>query len=157
MATPRCLASITTSTAWYGTPERRSRARVRLADRYDRDSSTKSYTPTITTHRRPPSSAPRTSIMPVSLTLPPFPLLQYFGSNRGTARSCATDHCLETIRLSVMCTPDLTPLELFWESQEGRIWEVAARSDSQRECVKWEPLNEWMKPRHFVLDDLVEG
>ncbi|CAD6578656.1 MAG: hypothetical protein ASARMPREDX12_008925 [Alectoria sarmentosa] len=25
-------------------------------------------------------------------------------------------HCLETISLSVMCVPDLTPLELYWES-----------------------------------------
>ena len=67
------------------------------------------------------------------------------------------DHCLETIRLSVMCVPDLTPLELFWESQEGRTWEVAAKSDSRRECVKWDPLNQWMVPRHYNLNDLAEG
>ena len=67
------------------------------------------------------------------------------------------DHCLETIRLSVMCVPDLTPLELFWESQEGRTWEVAAKSDSRRECVKWDPLNQWMAPRHYNLNDLAEG
>ena len=67
------------------------------------------------------------------------------------------DHCLETIRLSVMCVPDLTPLELFWESQEGRTWEVAAKSDSRRECVKWDPLDKWMAPRHYNLNDLAEG
>ena len=56
-----------------------------------------------------------------------------------------------------MCVPDLTPLELYWESQEGRKWEVAAKSDSQRECVKWDPLNEWMAPRHYNLNDLALG
>ncbi|CAD6577523.1 MAG: hypothetical protein ASARMPRED_008310 [Alectoria sarmentosa] len=64
--------------------------------------------------------------------------------------SSKPDHCLETIRLSVMYVPDLTPLELYWESQRGRKWEVAARSDSQRECVKWEPLNGWMAPGHCI-------
>lgn len=53
-----------------------------------------------------------------------------------------------------MCVPDLTPLELYWESQEGRKWEVAAESDSQRECVKLDLLNEWMAPRHYNLNDL---
>ena len=65
-----------------------------------------------------------------------------------------TDHCLETIRLSV---PDLTPLELYWESQEGSQWEVAAKADSRRECVRWDPLIEWMASRHYNLNDLALG
>ena len=77
--------------------------------------------------------------------------------SRLTVLPLTIDHCLETIRLSVMCVPDLTPLELYWESQEGRKWEVAAKSDSQRECVKWDLLNEWMAPRHYNLNDLAQG
>ena len=94
----------------------------------------------------------RTSTMPHSF--PPLPLPNL---NLTSFFSSKPDHCLETIRLSVMCVPDLTPLELYWQSQRGRKWEVAARSDSQRECVKWEPLNEWMAPRHYNLNDLALG
>ena len=101
-------------------------------------------------HARTLSTMPHFSFPSSPSTLKPKPhistLTSFFSSK--------PDHCLETIRLSVMCVPDLTPLELYWESQEGRKWEVAAKSDSQRECVKWEPLNEWMAPRHYNLNDL---
>ena len=56
-----------------------------------------------------------------------------------------------------MCVPDLTPLELYWENREGKVWEIAAKSDSKRECVKWTGLEEWMWPRHWVLNDLAQG
>ena len=56
-----------------------------------------------------------------------------------------------------MCVPDLTPLELYWESQTGRKWKVAAKADSQRECVRWEPLREWMAGRHYNLNNLAVG
>ena len=50
-----------------------------------------------------------------------------------------------------MCVPDLTPLGLFWEDKE--TWKVGTRADSLRECVKWDPLAEWMNSRLVTLED----
>ena len=53
-----------------------------------------------------------------------------------------------------MCMPDLTPMELYWKSHEDGVWEVGARAESVRECVKWEPVHQWMRERHYALSDL---
>ena len=70
--------------------------------------------------------------MPVSFPQPPFNENPYL-SQPCLRDPSSIDHCLETIRLSVIYVPDLT------------------------ECVRWDPLNEWMASRHYNLNDLALG
>lgn len=61
-------------------------------------------------------------------------------------------HCIEAIRQSVMCTPDLTPMGAFWENDEHDA--IAINPSSQRQCVVWDSLVAWEKPREYGLKEL---
>lgn len=50
------------------------------------------------------------------------------------------DHCIETLRLSLMCNADLTPFTL----PIGEHNRVRADFDAFHRCKKWDPLVNWM-------------
>lgn len=64
-------------------------------------------------------------------------------------------HCLEALRQSIMCTPDLTPRGVFWEDEERS--NIAVNPSSKMECLDWESLVGWMRVRSYTLSDLWEA
>lgn len=61
-------------------------------------------------------------------------------------------HCLESIRQSVMCTPDLTPRSVFWEDAERT--NIAVNPSARQTCVDWPSLVQWEQSRAYNLNDL---
>ena len=61
-------------------------------------------------------------------------------------------HCLEALRQSVMCTPDLTPLPVRWEDEEREA--IALNPSSRQRCVDWNSLVEWERQRKSTIEDL---
>ena len=64
-------------------------------------------------------------------------------------------HCLEAIRQSIMCVPDLTPRSVYWKDEERS--NIAVNPSVEQECLDWSLLNEWMEMRTYTLNDLREA
>ena len=64
-------------------------------------------------------------------------------------------HCLEALRQSVMCTPDLTPRSVSWEDDEKG--NIAVNPSVKLECLDWSSLVGWMRGRMYNLNDLWEA
>ena len=64
-------------------------------------------------------------------------------------------HCLEALRQSVMCTPDLTPRSVLWEDDEKG--NIAVNPSVKLECLDWSSLVDWMRERMYNLNDLWEA
>lgn len=64
-------------------------------------------------------------------------------------------HCLEALRQSVMCTPDLTPRSVLWEDDEKS--NIAVNPSVKLECLDWSTLVDWMRGRMYNLNDLWEA
>ena len=63
------------------------------------------------------------------------------------ANSFSPVHCLEAVRSSLVCYPDLNPQPYFWS---GRDWhDVTVSAKVTRQCVDWEALQESLVPRDF--------
>ena len=61
-------------------------------------------------------------------------------------------HCLEAIRQSVMCAPDLTPRGVDWEDDEKE--NIKMNPSVKLECLNWPSLVGWMRERRYDLSDL---
>ena len=66
------------------------------------------------------------------------------------------DHCLEAVRTSIMCHPDLTPHPLQW-AENMPNHPLVANPNVVRECVDWDYLHEFMKTRKYHLPQVLEG
>ena len=62
------------------------------------------------------------------------------------------DHCLEAVRSSVMCYPDLTLHPLVWGDIKGHP--LLASPNVPRKCVDWGKLMEWSSTRHYTYADI---
>ena len=64
-------------------------------------------------------------------------------------------HCLEVLRTSLMCNPDLTPFPYYWS---GRQWhDITVASNTSRECIDWDALQESIVPRKYDPKELIKG
>ncbi|OKL61612.1 hypothetical protein UA08_03613 [Talaromyces atroroseus] len=58
-----------------------------------------------------------------------------------------SSHCLEALRTSMMCHPDLTTNRFYWSN---RPWhDLSVRPDVKRECVNWDRLETFMRERRL--------
>ena len=71
------------------------------------------------------------------------------------ARVAHAGHCLEAIRQSVMCTPDLTPRSVRWEDEERE--NIAMNPSGKMQCLDWESLQRNIRGKSYDLDDLWEA
>lgn len=55
------------------------------------------------------------------------------------------DHCIDTIRQSLMCASDVTPLPFVWSKDDQRTLEVARVLHT---CRDFEAIKEWGKQNH---------
>jgi hypothetical protein len=60
------------------------------------------------------------------------------------------DHCIESIRQSLMCSGDITPLPFQWWSRYGELSPVAAVTHT---CRDFEALRDWAKENRVVHMD----
>ena len=64
------------------------------------------------------------------------------------------EHCLEALRTSIMCQPDLTPNRFFWSN---RPWhDLSVGPNVTRECVNWSLLEAFLKERTYEQRDIVK-
>ena len=60
------------------------------------------------------------------------------------------DHCLEDLRLAIMCNPDVTILTYDWMPNYKKPW---PNFNINGECVNWDKLEAWAEERAFSLFD----
>ncbi|KAH6646655.1 hypothetical protein BKA67DRAFT_524403, partial [Truncatella angustata] len=63
------------------------------------------------------------------------------------------DHCLESLRLAVMCQADVSVYTLKWTPHNR--YKPAVKVPQPHACVDWRALHEWMAGRSASLDDVV--
>ena len=61
-------------------------------------------------------------------------------------------HCLEAIRSSVMCRPDLTPLQFYWSNSEYH--DLSVKPNASRTCMVWESFEAVRRSRTYVDKEL---
>ncbi|KAF2731973.1 hypothetical protein EJ04DRAFT_566434 [Polyplosphaeria fusca] len=64
-------------------------------------------------------------------------------------------HCLEALRSSVMCYPDLNPHPFYWSGMKYHDITVSAKVT--RQCVDWDVMQERLEPRNFKDTELMRG
>jgi len=68
------------------------------------------------------------------------------------ARAYHAGHCLEALRQSVMCTPDLIPRAVRWEDDERG--NIAVIPSAKMQCLTWDSLLQRMREMSYDLNDL---
>ncbi|OCL09074.1 hypothetical protein AOQ84DRAFT_291950, partial [Glonium stellatum] len=63
------------------------------------------------------------------------------------------DHCLETLRLSLMCNADLSLYTFRWDSENAT--RPLPKSNSSRKCVEWDRLELWARKRMVPLTPML--
>lgn len=71
------------------------------------------------------------------------------------ARVRHAGHCLEALRQSVMCNPDLTPRGVRWEDEDRK--NVAVNPSAKMQCLDWDSLVQNIRKKSYNLDDLWEA
>ncbi|PVI03215.1 hypothetical protein DM02DRAFT_521275 [Periconia macrospinosa] len=61
------------------------------------------------------------------------------------------DHCIESIRLQVMCSGDLSLYTFTWDGVLATSNKPHARVRTHRKCVDWERLESWSLGRKVLL------
>lgn len=94
-----------------------------------------------------PSPIPRLPPPPPTPPPPKTPpyLPQAFPAER--KKKTPQDHCLETLRLSSMCSADIGLYTFRWPSHHDHSKKLATKSNSVRQCVDWDRLHEWAEGR----------
>ena len=64
------------------------------------------------------------------------------------------DHCLEVLRSSVICNPDLSPYEIFWTDHQKMT--IMARAPAQRQCVDFDAIQDFARSRAYHRGDIVD-
>ncbi|KAF1978148.1 hypothetical protein BU23DRAFT_654598, partial [Bimuria novae-zelandiae CBS 107.79] len=64
-------------------------------------------------------------------------------------------HCLESLRTSVTCYPDLNPHPYYFSGH--KYHDIAVSAKVTRKCVNWKLLQERLQPRGFAPEDLWNG
>jgi hypothetical protein len=67
--------------------------------------------------------------------------------------TCFLDHCLESLRQTLMCQPDVSVYTLEW-TPHSRV-KPTVRVPQAHACVDWSALHEWMLERAGKLEDMV--
>jgi hypothetical protein len=54
-------------------------------------------------------------------------------------------HCIEALRVSVMCSADLGLYSFIWTGADAT--KPSARSTSPRKCMDWDTIDRWSRER----------
>jgi hypothetical protein len=64
------------------------------------------------------------------------------------------DHCIETLRLTIMCYGNPSLVSFAWEG--GDIHKPITQSNSRSVCAKWDSIDAWARsraPEHYALKE----
>ena len=59
------------------------------------------------------------------------------------------DHCIETLRISIMCQADLSLYTFRWDTEDEN--RPHAKSNSKRQCLNWNEVETWSMNRKVSL------
>ncbi|KAH7125251.1 hypothetical protein B0J11DRAFT_300685 [Dendryphion nanum] len=59
------------------------------------------------------------------------------------------DHCIETLRISIMCQADLSLYTFSWKTSHDN--RPNSKSNAKRQCVNWDEVEEWSMKRRVSL------
>lgn len=66
-----------------------------------------------------------------------------------------TGHCLEALRTSMLCHPDLTPNRFYWSD---RPWhDLSVAPDVTRECIDWSAIENFISNRRYESKNAVKN
>jgi hypothetical protein len=54
------------------------------------------------------------------------------------------EHCVEQLRQTLMCNPDMTAAVLQWDTSQQELHTV---TDIQHTCIDYKRIQEWMRAR----------
>ncbi|KAI9674945.1 MAG: hypothetical protein M1822_009007 [Bathelium mastoideum] len=60
------------------------------------------------------------------------------------------DHCIEALRISVMCSADTSFYTFYWPNPNAH--RPSSKSNAKRYCVNWDALDGWARERAIDLD-----
>lgn len=61
------------------------------------------------------------------------------------------DHCIETLRRSLMCTADITPMPI--KADPDAPTNASADFSTHHKCRKWTKLTAWMEENEVRVDE----
>ncbi|KAI0886414.1 uncharacterized protein GGS22DRAFT_128442 [Annulohypoxylon maeteangense] len=67
-------------------------------------------------------------------------------------------HCIESLRRSIMCNADTSIYTFTWTGAElvrPGVWRPSPKSNQDRKCVIWEPLENWVTERRVPLNPIL--
>lgn len=67
-----------------------------------------------------------------------------------TLADLSPDHCIETLRISLMCSADISLYTFHW--QEPHATRPSTKTASERHCVNWKALDDWSRSRAVELN-----
>lgn len=62
------------------------------------------------------------------------------------------DHCLETLRLTIMCYGNTALYSFYWDEHNPAAERPVTKSNSKSVCIKWSVLEEWAFSRKVPTD-----
>lgn len=68
------------------------------------------------------------------------------------------EHCIESLRRTIMCTADTNIYSFTWEDAEyvrPGAWRPRPKSNQERKCVRWEAVQDWVMERHVPLNPVL--
>ncbi|PVH99939.1 hypothetical protein DM02DRAFT_672325 [Periconia macrospinosa] len=65
-------------------------------------------------------------------------------------------HCLEAIRLSLMCAGNTALYSFQWPNNNEEVRKPKTKTNSQRTCVNWEGIEAWAKNRSIGMNPRLE-
>ncbi|KAF2644025.1 hypothetical protein P280DRAFT_546877 [Massarina eburnea CBS 473.64] len=78
------------------------------------------------------------------------------GTDEDTYELNHLNHCLEAIRLSLMCAGNTALYSFQWPNSNEKVRKPKTKTNSQRTCVDWEGVESWAVNRSIGLNPTLE-
>lgn len=98
-------------------------------------------------------SSTRTSLMPTSSTYTVILASTLDVWKKPELTNTSKDHCLETIRVSLMCSADLSIYTFKWREHDPD--RPHPRTHGVRKCADWRSVETWATSRKIPLDPML--
>ena len=66
------------------------------------------------------------------------------------------DHCLEAIRLSLMCAGNTALYSFQWPDSNEKVRKPKTKTNSERTCVDWSLIEQWAQNRSIGMNPMLE-
>jgi hypothetical protein len=66
------------------------------------------------------------------------------------------DHCLEAIRLSLMCAGNTALYSFQWPDSNEEVRKPKTKTNSERTCVDWNLIDQWARNRSIGMSPTLE-